>query len=138
LLLKDQFNLEWNWQEKPSRGEIECTILAHIPASSNLVNVHNKKHLHSKALKSISSMNNEIEFIAPAHNLLLKQGVRGEERQVHKAKVASCQALPQATRKKRFTLLYLGRSYTSNAIIPNTTTITNCLLYGNSFGDFPH
>jgi hypothetical protein len=30
LLLKDQLSLEWSWQEEPSRGGIEYTILAHI------------------------------------------------------------------------------------------------------------
>jgi hypothetical protein len=72
LLLKDQLSLEWSWQDNLSRGKIECTILAHIPIGSNLVNIHNKKHLHWKVFESISSMNNEIEFAAPAHNLLLK------------------------------------------------------------------
>jgi hypothetical protein len=36
-----------------------------------------KKHLHWKALESISSMNNKIEFAAPTHILLLGSG-RGE------------------------------------------------------------
>jgi hypothetical protein len=58
--------------EEPNRGKIKCTILAHIPTSSNPVNIQNKKHLHWKALKSISSMNNEIKFTAPTHKLLLK------------------------------------------------------------------
>jgi hypothetical protein len=70
-------------------------------------------------------MNNEIEFAIPAHNLLLKKGVGGEECQVHKNKVASCQTSPQAPRKKRFTPLDLGRSQTFNVAIHNTTTITN-------------
>jgi hypothetical protein len=39
LLLKDQFNLEWNWREELSRGRIECTKLAHIPIGSNLVSI---------------------------------------------------------------------------------------------------
>jgi hypothetical protein len=54
-------------------------------------------------------MNNEIEFAAPAHNLLLKQGVGGEERQVHKNKVANRHTLLQAARKKHFKPLDLGR-----------------------------
>ncbi len=37
LLLKDQLSLEWSWQEEPSRGGIECIILAHIRTGSNLV-----------------------------------------------------------------------------------------------------
>jgi hypothetical protein len=72
LLLKDQFNLEWSWQEEPSTGKIKCTILADIPTGSNLVSIQNKKHIHWKALESISSMNNEIEFAALAHILFLK------------------------------------------------------------------
>jgi hypothetical protein len=72
LLLKDQLSLEWSLREEPSRGGIECTILAHIPTGPNLVNIQNKKHVHWKALESISSMNNEIEFVALAHSLLLK------------------------------------------------------------------
>jgi hypothetical protein len=125
LLLKDQFNLECSWQEEPSRGGIECTILAHIPTNSNPINIQNKKHLHWKALKSISSMNNEIKFVAPAHSLFLKQGVEGDEHQVHKNKAASHQASPQTTRKTHFTLLDLGRSQTPNAVIHNTTTTTS-------------
>jgi hypothetical protein len=39
LLLKDQLSLEWNWQEEPSRGGSECTILAHIPTGSNPVSI---------------------------------------------------------------------------------------------------
>jgi hypothetical protein len=89
FLLKDQFNLEWSWQEEPSKGGFECTILAHIPTGSNPVSIQNKKHLQLKALESISSMNNEIEFDAPAHSLLLKQGVGGEKCQVHKNKAVS-------------------------------------------------
>jgi hypothetical protein len=46
LLLKDQLSLKWSWQEKPNKGGIKCTILAHIPTDSNLVNIQNKKHLH--------------------------------------------------------------------------------------------
>jgi hypothetical protein len=46
LLLKDQLSLKWNWQGEPSRSGIECTIFAHIPIGSNLVNIQNKKHLH--------------------------------------------------------------------------------------------
>jgi hypothetical protein len=125
LLLKDQLSLKWSWQEELSRGESECTIFAHIPTGSNPVNIQNKKHLHSKALESISSMNNKIEFVAPAHNLLLKQGVGGKECQVHKNKAASRQTSPQAARKKRFTPLDLGCSQTPNVVIHNTTTITN-------------
>jgi hypothetical protein len=37
---------KWSWQEEPSKGGIECTILAHIPTGSNLVSIQNKNHLH--------------------------------------------------------------------------------------------
>jgi len=70
-------------------------------------------------------MNNKIEFAAPAHSLLLKQGLGGEECQIHKNKATNRQALPQVARKKHFTLLDLGHSQTSNAVIHNTTTTTN-------------
>jgi hypothetical protein len=70
-------------------------------------------------------MNNEIKFVTPAHNLLLKQGVGGEEHQVHKNKVVSRQASPLATQKKHFTPLDLGCFQTPNVVIYNTTTTTS-------------
>jgi len=50
-------------------------------------------------------MNNEVEFSASAHNLLLKIGAEGTTRQAHKNHSANIQASPQAARKKRFTKL---------------------------------
>jgi hypothetical protein len=70
-------------------------------------------------------MNNEIKFVAPTHNLLLKQGVGGEERPVHKNKAANCQASPQVVRKKCFMLLDLGRFQTPNTIIHTTITTSS-------------
>jgi hypothetical protein len=70
-------------------------------------------------------MDNEIEFAALAHSLLLKQGVGGQERQVHKNKAANRQASPQVAHKKYFMPLDLGRSQTPNAVIHNTTTTTS-------------
>ncbi len=70
-------------------------------------------------------MNNEIDFAAPAHSLLLKQGAGEAECQVHKPKVVSRQTSPQASQKKRFIPLDLGHSQTPNVVIHNTTTITN-------------
>jgi hypothetical protein len=58
--------------EEPSRGGMECIILAHIPARINAISIQNKRHLHWKTLESIIAMNNEVEFIAPTHNLLWK------------------------------------------------------------------
>jgi hypothetical protein len=101
-------------------GGSECTILAHIPIGSNLVSIQNKKHLHWKVVESISSMNNEIEFVAPAHNLLLKKGVEGEEGQVHKNKAASRQTSLQAARKKHFTPLVATPLWPSVGVKPNT------------------
>jgi len=66
-------------------------------------------------------MNNKIEFAAPTHSLLLKQGLGGEECQIATIR----QALPQVARKKHFTLLDLGHSQTSNMVIHNTTTTTS-------------
>jgi hypothetical protein len=45
-------------------------------------------------------MNNEIEFSALAHNLLLKTGAESTARQAHKNHIASTQASPQAAKKK--------------------------------------
>jgi hypothetical protein len=105
LPLKDQLNLEWSWWEEPSKGGMECTILAHIPTKTNTISVQNKRHLHWKALDSITAMNNDVEFATPTHSLLLKSKVMGEDRQAQKSKAANTQASPQATKKKRFTRL---------------------------------
>jgi hypothetical protein len=69
-------------------------------------------------------MNNEVEFIALAHSLLLKSGASSEDRQTHKSKIASIQTSSQAARKKRFTRLDLERCQPLNATtlstVPNT------------------
>jgi hypothetical protein len=54
-------------------------------------------------------MNNDIEFVGQAHNLLLKSGPMSTERQVRMSKVASQMASPQAIRKKRFIKLDLSK-----------------------------
>jgi hypothetical protein len=41
-----QPQLEWAWQEKLSRGRMECTILAYIDMGSSALSVQNKRHLH--------------------------------------------------------------------------------------------
>jgi hypothetical protein len=110
LPLKDRLSLEWSWREEPSRGRMECTILTHITIGTNAINIQNKRHLHWKVLDSIMEMNNEVEFTAPAHNLLLKFGTPGEDKQGYKSRVANiCQhsGLPQVVRKKHFTRLDL-------------------------------
>jgi hypothetical protein len=101
--------LEWAWQEEPSRGGMECTILAHIDTSTSALSVQNKRHLHWKALDFIPSMNNEVEFVISAHNLLKKVDAGDTICQAHKNRATSILASPQAARKKRFTKLDLAR-----------------------------
>ncbi|CAK9881608.1 unnamed protein product [Sphagnum jensenii] len=84
---------------------MECTIQAHINTGTSVMSIENKRHLHWKALEDIPGMNNEVEFSAPAHNLLLKTRVENTARQAHKNHAASFQASPQAAKKKRFTKL---------------------------------
>lgn len=52
-------------------------------------------------------MNNEIEFSASAHNILLKTKPANTNRQAHKNQTVSIQASPQAARKKQYTKLDL-------------------------------
>jgi hypothetical protein len=62
-------------------------------------------------------MNNEVEFLALAHNLLKKIQVENITRQIHKNRSASILASPQATRKKCFTkwdITMLNASRTNN------------------------
>jgi hypothetical protein len=105
--ISERPQLEWTWQDEPSRGGMECTILAHIDTGSSALSVQNKRHLHWKALERIPSMNNEIEFATAAHNLLRKMDAGDTNRQVHKNHAANILASPQAVRKKRFTKLDL-------------------------------
>jgi hypothetical protein len=108
LPLKDHLSLEWSWREDPSRGGMECTILTHIIAGTNVISIQNKKNpLHWKALDSTMAMNNDVDFPTSAHNLLLKLGLAGEDRQAHRSRIVNIQASPQAARKKRFTWLDL-------------------------------
>jgi len=53
-------------------------------------------------------MNNDAGGAVAAHNLLLKRDPLSTEHLVHKQKMASIQASPQAARKKRFVKLELG------------------------------
>ncbi len=87
---------------------MECTILAHIQTGSSALSVQNKRHLHWKEIKSISAMNNDAGGAVAAHNLLLKRDPLSMEHLVHKQKMASILASPQAARKKRFVKLELG------------------------------
>jgi hypothetical protein len=110
LALKDRLNLEWSWQEEPGRGGMECTILAHISTGTSAISIQNKWHLHWKGLEAIMVMNNEVEFSAPAHDLLLKSEPSHIDHQAYKHRMASIQASPQVARKKRFIKLDLGSS----------------------------
>ncbi|CAM6017308.1 unnamed protein product [Sphagnum balticum] len=78
-----------------------------------LMHLENKRHLHWKALEHIPSMNNKVEFVVPAHNVLRKTDVENMTRQAHKNRTASILAFPQAARKKRFTKLDLTLLMTS-------------------------
>jgi fructose/tagatose bisphosphate aldolase len=71
-------------------------------------------------MEHIPSMNNEVEFAIPAHNLLKKTDVENTTRQAHKNRMASILASPQAARKKRFTKLDLTLLMTSQmgSIVP--------------------
>jgi hypothetical protein len=91
--------------KEPSRGGTECTILVHIDSGTSALSIQNKHHLHWKVLDGKQGMSNEIEFSAPAHNLLLKTRAVHSEHQENKNRSASIQASPQAARKKRYTKL---------------------------------
>ncbi|CAK9274809.1 unnamed protein product [Sphagnum jensenii] len=108
LAVRGNLHLEWNWQAEPGRGGMECTILAHIRTGSSALSVQNKRHLHWKEIGSISAMNNDTGAAVVAHNLLLKRDPSNAEHLVHKQKMASILASPQAARKKRFVKLELG------------------------------
>jgi hypothetical protein len=94
LTLKDQPQLEWSWQKESSRGGTKCTILAHIDSGSNALSIQNKRHLHWKVLDSTQGMSNEMEFLAPAHNLLMKTEAAISEHQESKNRSANIQASP--------------------------------------------
>jgi hypothetical protein len=94
LTLKDQPQLEWSWQKESSRGGTECTILAHIDSGSSALNIQNKHHLHWKVLDSTQGMSNEMEFSAPAHNLLMKTEATISEHQESKNCSTNIQASP--------------------------------------------
>jgi hypothetical protein len=78
--MEEAFNLKWSYREEPNGGGFKCTILAHIPTRANPVNIQNKKKLHWRMFDTISAMNNEVEFAALAHNLLLKKVTEGANR----------------------------------------------------------
>jgi hypothetical protein len=64
-------------------------------------------------------MNNEAEFAAEAHDLLLKNGPSRINHQTYKHKMASILASPHAGRKRRYIRLDLG------SVEPNLTAEAN-------------
>jgi hypothetical protein len=94
LTLKDQPKLEWSWQEVKNKGGVECTILAHIDTGASALSIQNKRHLHWKVLELIPGMNNDEEFAAPTHSLLMKAETESSTRQESKNRAASIQASP--------------------------------------------
>jgi hypothetical protein len=108
--MEETLNLKWSWREQPNKGGFECTILAHVLAEANLVSIQSKKKLHWKMFDVISTMNNEVDFVALAHNLLLKKVTEGTDRQLYKNMISSVQVSPQTTKKKHFTSLDLEHS----------------------------
>ncbi|CAK9868599.1 unnamed protein product [Sphagnum jensenii] len=86
---------------------MECIIFTYIDTGSSALSVQNKRHLQWKVLDHIPSMNNEVEFAAPAHNLLRKSDGETSTCHAHKNRSASMIDSPQAARKKRFTKLEL-------------------------------
>ncbi len=105
LALKDRLHFEWSWQEELNRGGMECTILTHINTRTSALSIQNKRHLHWKAAEDIPGMNNEVEFSAPAHNLLVFTRAESTTHQAHKNHTTNIQASPQAARKNQFTKL---------------------------------
>jgi len=73
---------------------MECTILAHINTGTSALSIHNKRHLHWKALELIPSMNNKVKFLVPAHNLLKKIEAENMTREAHKNCSTSILASP--------------------------------------------
>ncbi|CAK9222857.1 unnamed protein product [Sphagnum troendelagicum] len=115
LSLKDRPKLEWSWQEVPNREGVECTILAHIDTGTSALSIQNKRHLHWKALELILGMNNDTEFAAPAHSLLMKAELESSTHQESKNRATSIQASPQAAHKKRFTKLDISTVATTRS-----------------------
>ncbi|CAK9214036.1 unnamed protein product [Sphagnum jensenii] len=71
-------------------------------------------------------MNNNVEFVAPAHSLLMKAEMESSTHQESKNRAASIQASPQAAHKKRFTKFDISMLVTmwSDNIAPTHDEIT--------------
>jgi hypothetical protein len=72
---------------------------------------------------AISTMNNEVEYVAPTHIFFLRKVIEGENCQLYRNMISSVQVFPQSARKKRFTSLDLERSCASNATTLSDTSI---------------
>jgi len=113
LSFKDRPKLEWSCQEVPNRGGVECTILAHIDTGSSALSIQNKRNPRWKAMELIPGMNNETEFAAPVHSLLMKADLMNLSRLESKNRAATMQASLQVARKKRFTKLDISSTGTA-------------------------
>jgi hypothetical protein len=115
-------------RREEKRG-MDCTILVHIETGTSALSTQNKRHLHWKALDPEQELNNDIDFVTSAHNLLRKTDIGNSVRQTHRNNVASLLASPQAARKKNFTKLDLALmlARTPGSIGPSAAR--NCLNY---------
>jgi hypothetical protein len=76
LALKDRLHFKWSWQEKLSRGGMECIILAHINTGTSVLSIQNKKHLHWKALEDIPGMNKQSQVLNLGAQLIVEDRSR--------------------------------------------------------------
>jgi len=85
-------------------------------------------------------MNNNVEFVAPAHSLLMKAEMESSTHQESKNRVASIQASPQAAHKKRFTKFDISMLVTtwSDNIAPTHDEITRQMTTKKSRHVTPH
>ncbi len=108
---------------------MDCTILAHIETGTNALSTKNKRHLHWKFLDPAQEMNNDIDFVTPAHNLLRKSDSGNSMCQSHRNNTASLLASPQAARKKSFTKLDLALMIARTPRSIGPSTARNKLTY---------
>jgi hypothetical protein len=108
---------------------VECTILAHIKTRTSALSTKDKRHLHWKVLDPAQEMNNDIDFVTPAHNLLRKTDSGNSVRQSHKNNMASLLASPLAARKKSFTKLDLALMIAKTPGLIGPSAARNKLTY---------
>jgi len=89
LNISERPQLEWSWQDALNRGGMECTILVYIHTDEKRVSVQKRKYLHWKALEQTPNLNNEVAFVAPTHNLLMRSGAEHTTCQAFRNRSAS-------------------------------------------------